>query len=276
MGKSLEEIFTEDSKEEKPEAEEPKAETEEAPEKAESEEQVQEPEPEEPAKSEDDSAESEPEEEPKTVPLAALHEERDKHRDTRKRFDDLAEQMGQLLPHLSKLGQPEKKDEPEEAAPNFSEDPEGFVTHALGKIQSGYQTDLATAVMTVSENAARARHEDYDDMLGEFAKLTKDHPVLKVQVRQQPDPAEWAYQVAKQHKEHAEIGDPVAYRAKLREELLAEIQAEQPDETPAPIPKSLANARNVGGGKKRTTTKTFDGPTPLDKVLSGVPGRAKS
>ena len=52
-----------------------------------------------------------------------------------------------------------------------------------------------------------------------------------------------AYETAVKHKALEEIGDPVAYREKVKAELLAELAKSQPKKKP-----SLASTTSVGGG----------------------------
>ena len=78
------------------------------------------------------------------------------------------------------------------------------------------------------------------------------------------DMAEWhkANVEAEKAKEVAtEIGDPVAYKEKVRKELLAEIQAEQVAKTLTSP--SLVDETSIGG-RKAPASAEF---TPLDDLL---------
>lgn len=225
-----------------------------------------------------DSSDTEAEE-PKTVPQQALHEERSKRQeadksrlDLEKRFNALTEQVGQLLPHLSRLGGKEPVEKPKL---DFYADPQAFISENLTNLESRINQSLGSTLMTMSEQQARARHEDYDATLETFAALTQQRPEILAQVRQVPDPAGWAYNFVKKHEALQAIGDdPIAFEKSLREKILAEQEAKpETPETPN-LPKSLANARNVGAGK-RTSGPGWQGPTSLDAALAGAPGRAK-
>lgn len=223
----------------------------------------------------------------KMVPHQALHEERTKRQDAEKgrldlekRFNALTEQVGALLPHLSKLG---GKEAPAEAPKlDFYTDPQAFVTQMLADLEQRTNQSLGSTLMAISEQQARGRHDDFDETLEAFAELTKDKPEIRANLRSVPDPAEWAYTFAKRAKAIQEIGDdPTAYEKTLRAKWEAEQAAASADPgagaEPASVPnlpKSLANARNVGAGK-RSAGPGWQGPTSLDAAFSGAPGRAK-
>lgn len=268
MGKSLEEIFTGDEPTEAGipavvETAESAVETPETPVV----EQAAEPTVEQP----EVPAEEPEKPESKTVPIDAVHEERAKRRDLEKRYNALTEQVGQLLPHLSKIGQ--KGETAEQPKLDFYADPQAFLTQNLSDLESRINTSLGSTLMAMSEAQGRARHEDFDETLGQFAELTKSQPHIRQQLRQEPDPAEWAYNFAKRAEMIADIGDnPTAYEAKIRAKLEAEqVETKAPDPN---LPKSLATVRNVGAGK-RTSGPGWQGPTSLDAALAGAPGRAK-
>lgn len=243
---------------EEPTEPEPKAETPEEPEQPETKADA-------PEKPEDKSTDQ-------MVPHQALHEEREKRKQERERYDKL---VGQITPLLDRLAPEKPKDETPQVS--FSEDPEGYVVAKLTAIEEVATRTAQTRFFDLSEASAKRRYEDFDEALEDFKTLAKKEPALIQKLNQQPDPAEWAYRTAKQAKGIAEIGDPAAFREKLEKELREKWEAEQAaqeseqvEETETPSrpspPKTLAKARSSGG---RNASKQFTGPTPIDQILPG-------
>lgn len=241
-------------------------------------------EPDQPAGEEQPAGEGDekPDGQARTVPHAALHEEREKHRKTKDRLDALTDQIGQLLPHLGNLsGQAAKKDG-EGKAPkrDFYDDPQGFVTDLVAQTRATVTAEIAQTRFDMSEAQARARHDDFDATMESLEGFVNDLPkeqstLFRQQLRAQPDPAAWAYAVEKRRLANVEMGDPEEYRKRIREEELAKIAAEQEaaangtqpaaEQKPVPtIPKSLATLPNAGARKG----PTWSGPTPMDEILA--------
>lgn len=132
--------------------------------------------------------------------------------------------------------------------------------------------------MNMSEIMVRQQHQDVDEMLAVFQKAAEQNPALGAQLAQQRHPWQWMYDQAKRMKAMEEIGsDPAAYKQRLRDELLAELQAQQtstasaapaaqtPVSAPAPvIPKTLATARSAAP----RSAPAWTGPTPLSDILN--------
>ncbi len=115
---------------------------------------------------------------------------------------------------------------------------------------------------------------------GAFKQLAAVNPSLVSQMRASANPAGFAYKAAADHQKMAElakIGDPVAYEAKLRTDIEADIRAKVEAEYAAKEKEKVEaaiKAKLKGGfseqrsvGNERTTSKTFDGPTPMGSIL---------
>ena len=116
--------------------------------------------------------------------------------------------------------------------PDLFENP----TEVLQNLELRVKADLSRQMMIELK-------PDYKEKEDVFLALAKDDPTLVVKLRQAQNPAKFAYETAVKHKALEEIGDPVAYREKVKAELLAELAKSQPKKKP-----SLANTTSVGGG----------------------------
>lgn len=118
------------------------------------------------------------------------------------------------------------------------------------------------AKLDTSEMLARDKFDDFDARKEEFLALAKENPALTQQALNDPHPWRKAYQLAKSHATMTELGatDVDTLRAKIREELEAEM-AQKP---PVQIPSSLAGNQSSRGGNQATP-----GPLTLDQILGG-------
>jgi hypothetical protein len=82
--------------------------------------------------------------------------------------------------------------------------------------------------LNISEMALRRElgPEAVEAVKAEFVQAMRSNPALQAQLYQQPDPYAWAAKQVEVMKLQREIGDdPAAYRAKLRAEIEAEMNA---------------------------------------------------
>ena len=189
----------------------------------------------------------EPKEDPKTVPLAA-------HIEQRKEFQAKLDAVQQKLDEIAK-----PKPEPVKA-PEFL-DPEGaqYFQGMVSNMQANFAAEL-------SETKARMKYGE--EHVDEAIKAATQANMVD-SFKGQPDAwgklAEWH----KQQKVVAEIGDdPQAFKAKMREELLAEIKSELAAEQvkaaagqPAPSLAGVQGTGNAAQGK-------WNGPRAIDDLLS--------
>lgn len=119
--------------------------------------------------------------------------------------------------------------------------------------------------LNMSEMLARDKFDDFDEVKAEFLALAEQNPVLRQQALNDPHPWRKAYQIAKNARTMTELGatDLEQVRAKMREEVMAEMAASAIPNNGAAIPPSLSNERNVG----TRSGPAWTGPKPLDEIL---------
>jgi hypothetical protein len=147
------------------------------------------------------------------------------------------------------------------------EKPEEFINRAVTQAEQRFTNRL----LDMSEAAARGRHQDFDSKLEVFAQLAQRDPALRQSMVNAPDPGEYAYRTAERFQVMQEMGDPVAYKAKVRAEIEAEyrtkFEAESKEkfnkELTDRLPPSMTETRAVGGNKPLPWT----GPPSIKDVL---------
>lgn len=152
----------------------------------------------------------------------------------------------------------------------FWDDPEGAIKQSEQRVNAA----IASTRLQTSEAIARSRYTDFDEKIITFKELAESTPWIVQQMMMQPDPAEFAYRTAKNHKELQDAGGIDAMRSKIEAEAEArirtKIEAELKDKAEAlakeraALPGSLSDARATGVNKS-----VWGGPTSLDGVLKG-------
>lgn len=165
-----------------------------------------------------------------TVPYAAMKAEREKRQ--------------RLEAELAKLQ--------EQQAPSFYESPEQHLDHVLNRVRAESQQRLYAAL----EEQARETYPDYDDVFSEVEAHCQANPGAEKPLLASANPALAVYKFGKQLREQKELQDPEAYKAKLKAEILAELQAEQirakeeaRRKAAESIPPDLATTRSAHAGE---------------------------
>lgn len=185
------------------------------------------------------------------IPKKAHLEERRKRQEAERRLKELEDRLNHQPQHV----------EP----PSWDMDPQS----AAAQLHNQFAMQLFETKVATSEMLMRERHQDYDDIVAEFSEQARANPALIQQMMQHPSPAKFAYETGRQLRLMTEIGtDPEAYKAKLREQILAELgQSPTPkaDTKPAaPVPRSLA--RDVSQ-QPRNNRGQYDGPPSLSELI---------
>ena len=213
-----------------------------------------------------ETKEKPPEETPAPPAKAAPPEMSDKERallaatiDERAKRQALEKQLADL-----------KSAAPAEPAKTFWDDPEA----ALAKVQGEMRGLALKTRLDTSETIARGRHTDYDENINIFKELAGSTPGLFERAVAAPDPAEFAYQTAKRHKDIQEAGGVDELLAKREKETRIKVEAEMKEKfkkeqeergkEQAAIPGSLSNVTGTGN-----TRPVWSGPTSLENILKG-------
>ena len=191
---------------------------------------------------------SKPKEDDRTVPLAALEAERKKR---------------QELEH--RLAEP-KKPEP---LPDVFTNQEAYAKAIASQLEGSFTQKLQQQ----SEFFARKEFgaEVIDKDLQIFEQIVDKQMYLDV--INSPSPYHAIHEKVEKYKLVKEMENPEAYKARLKAEARAEIEAEfkeaadkkakETDDLRKAIPTSLAGKPSTGA----ITGHKFDGPTPLDNLL---------
>lgn len=192
--------------------------------------------------------------------------------ETRKR-QALEAQLRQLQANMQQRaaapqGQPQGQ--PQAAPQTFWDDPEG----ALKRTEANMQQAILSSKLQTAEAIARSRYKDFDEKVGIFKDLAMTTPGLAQQMVMAPDPAEFAYRTAANHKAIQDAGGVDALvskareeeRAKVRQELEAELKAKADAlaKERAALPGSLSDAPSKG-----TNRPVWGGPPSMDDILTG-------
>lgn len=167
--------------------------------------------------------------------------------------------------HAAVIGERKRRQEAEERAraleaqlqsyqnpptppPSIWEDDQGALDHVKNEaVTTAVQQATYNAKLDMSEMMVRQANEDFDEVKAEFLALAQQNPTLAQQALADPHPWNKAYQIAKNHKAMQELGsvNVADMEAKLREKIMAEMQAKPPAN---PLPNSLADAQSARGG----------------------------
>lgn len=197
---------------------------------------------------------------PDTETVAALRAEIDRIRNKNREYE------AALLQRQAPAAPQPAAEEP----PSFWDNPEAVINQAVGSVRQ----EMTQRLVDISEASAKIRHADYKDKLQVFSEIVQQNPAVYQEMLRQPDPAEWAYQVAARQSVMRDIGDPVQYRSKIEAEIRAQIAAEKAAEDKkkaddliaSKLPSGFSEARNVGTGQKTTQ---FNPNLPMKDILAG-------
>lgn len=166
------------------------------------------------------------------------------------------------LDALRKEIEANKPKEPEAPPPSIWEDENAWAQHMGGQLvsqsvqQAVYQSRLQMSEMLMAEQV-----EDFASVKDQLVEFVGSNPAVNQQVAESTHPWRTAYQAFKNHKTMSELGttDLEALKAKMREELLAELQQAPPPKAP----QTLSNKRSVAS----RTGPAWSGPKSLDELL---------
>ncbi|MCB0133562.1 MAG: hypothetical protein KDD75_00440 [Caldilineaceae bacterium] len=205
-----------------------------------------------------------------SVPRKALEDERRKRQDLERQLAELAKTVQQPQPNPQQQQQPvQQRRMPERPDPWV--DPEGAARYD----QMLFQHQLFETRVITSKELMRSIKTDFDDVEKVFIEAASADPYLEHQLISHPMPAKFAYEQGRRIMLMKEIGDdPEAYKARVREELMAELAEQQPTQQVQPAavapgtPKSLATTASTQPRNKNGTFAS-GGPASLEDILGG-------
>ena len=134
------------------------------------------------------------------------------------------------------------KEEPAEKT-NIWEDPE----KRLDEVASDFDSKLLNLRTGLSENYARRIYDDFDEKLDVFTEMVKTNDLLRVQMNNSQDPAEFAYKTASEKMILEKVGNVSDFESSLRSKLEAEAEAKYKklyeEQLGQSLPTSLADTR---------------------------------
>jgi len=134
------------------------------------------------------------------------------------------------------------KEEPAEKT-NIWEDPE----KRLDEVASEFDSKLLNLRTGLSENYARRIYDDFDEKLDVFTEMVKTNDLLRVQMNNSQDPAEFAYKTASEKMILEKVGNVSDFESSLRSKLEAETEAKYKklyeEQLGQSLPTSLADTR---------------------------------
>lgn len=220
---------------------------------------------------------------PHPVPRKVLLEERRKRREERDKRLELERQLAELKGQVSVYSEQGKRQQ-NHTQPNqpqaswedeYFKDPAGATERAIREAVNGAKesSELTTAQlrMDFSEGIMRSQNlEDFDELLGEAIDLAKKSPEFAEKIQSHPHPAKFAYEYAKTQRQIAEVGSFDDLKAKIREEVRAELEREQRaksvEQDAARVSTSSAGARSAGTSPVARVLEDI----PIGDILSGT------
>ena len=170
--------------------------------------------------------------------------------------------LDQLAASRAQQQQPAEEEEDEVLDIDYSDIPGSvgkIATKKAEKIAKGWEKQRASESeaswqrrLSASVKVAKGTFDDFDAVAKRF--IDRQDPELNLLVREQPDPAEWAYRNQKRFEKRQKEGSSEVEQLRKR---LAEIETKQTRAGKPVASRTLANARG-GGPRSRGSTGTSD------------------
>lgn len=155
--------------------------------------------------------------------------------------------------------------------PDIWENPQEYIKAELDSREAELLTKAEerarVTFLRYTEEAARSRHSDYDQVREAFVEEAQKNPAIVSQFSQSPDPGEFIYRQGKTVLELKEVGgDLAAYRKRIENEVRQRVEKEMAERLAknSNIPQSLNTEPSKGAGVVGTT---WAGPTPIEDIL---------
>lgn len=193
------------------------------------------------------------EEEPKDIPYAVFKSTR----------EDLKGQLEATRRELDQFRQSQQPKAEPPKIPDVFEDQEGYTKTVLGAVQQ------QAVQQKLEMSRFFAEREFGKETVNEVVEYFNHHPDLSHQFVNAPSPFHAAVEFVNAQKAAQEIGpDPVAYKAKVEQEIRQKIEAEMAAKQVAEMGQkkapSMANVNGSGGQRD----PGWQGPSDLNQLLS--------
>lgn len=207
------------------------------------------------------------------VPKKALIDERRKRQELQRQLDELNGKLSVYQDQTKKPHEPQGPKAPVDPdaeffelgpAKYFEKQREAF-TRAQAELERKMEQAATTQRITMSETLVRSQFDDFDDVVDGFVDVASKNPHVHQQFLQQANPAKFAYDYMKLHKQVQGVGSIEDLRNRIREEERARIQEElRRDAVKADaerVSTSSAAAQSVGSARVAV------GDIPLSEIL---------
>jgi hypothetical protein len=156
--------------------------------------------------------------------------------------------------------------------PKTPTDPWQDLPGALSQQQVQLREDMYVERCNVTEELARDRHKDFEEVRDVFLEAAHDDPSLFQRMRQERNPAEFAYREGLRIKELKDVnGDFGAYKSKLEKDIEARVRAELEAKYGKQIPAVPASLNS--DSSPAVATEVYAGPPPLNTILRNASRR---
>lgn len=231
----------------------------------------------------DPSSEAEPQpDERGTIPIAALHAERNKVKryteqvaEFQTKLEQQNAQWEQRFAQIMTAVVPKQAQPAPAPAPEIWDDPNAFVRSQAMEMVSPLQQQVQAMTRQMAEIQFRDQPgivKEAEEAFNRAAASGQIDPEIHRRIQSSPNPYLAAVQWHQHTSTMSEIGsDPAAYKARLAEEIRAQLLAElnpsgqQPagNQPAQAMPSNFAAARNVG----TRAGPAWGGPTPIEDIF---------
>lgn len=145
----------------------------------------------------------------------------------------------------------EEKSKPKADEVDLFADPDGFKKSIKDEIQ---QENFKTKVNLSREFMLEAK-PDYEEKEAKFFEMAQADPALVTKMKNHSNPAKFAYETASKQQALDEIGDPAAYKERLKKEILEELKnsEENPDKAEKPQTDDAPSLATASAAKSNTS-----------------------
>lgn len=183
----------------------------------------------------------------------------------RKKRQEWETKYAELERKIAEMQQAQQPKEPPAPPPSvWEDDAAAFDYHKQDAVSAAVQQSAYLARLQTSELLMMQAEPEFVSVKQDVYEFVGSNPAINAEVQNSPHPWQTAFKAYKNHQTMQQLGttDLGEIEAKLREKIMAEMQAQQPPQ-PA-LPRSLADAQSARG--ERTPAPQ---PLRLEDILGG-------